>query len=189
VPAHHTLVDPDQPLSPSDEWAKQRAFQRALDAMAGRLERSSLEANVAAQIASAEAALAQTAIAQTVLLELEAYLSAAQATAMLTSFAPPKELQAPTEALFNSLAEQWRRETAHLSSFSSIFMNASYQRIIGMGREAVPLILKRLQHEHEMWFWALHSISGDNPVKDEDAGSMPKMTQAWLAWGREKHLI
>src|SRR5690348_1689752 len=48
---------------------------------------------------------------------------------------------------FERFAAQWKRETAHLSSPSSIAMNHAYQRIIGMGDKAIPYILRELLRE------------------------------------------
>ena len=65
----------------------------------------------------------------------------------------------------------------------------SYQRIIGMGRPALPLILKELQRETDHWFWALEAISGENPVDPAQAGQIENMKQAWIEWGRHRGMI
>jgi hypothetical protein len=64
-------------------------------------------------------------------------------------------------------------------------MNQSYQQIIGMGNDAVSLILKELEAGPDHWFWALVSITGANPVPHEDRGKVKKMAEAWVKWGRE----
>lgn len=64
-------------------------------------------------------------------------------------------------------------------------MAPAYQRIIGMGDPAVPLILAQLKSEGDdpdHWFWALTAITGANPVKAEDKGDMVKMAAAWFKW-------
>src|SRR5579884_552226 len=43
---------------------------------------------------------------------------------------------------FDSLAEAWRRECAHLSSVREMVLHQAYQQIIGMGREALPFLLR-----------------------------------------------
>lgn len=85
---------------------------------------------------------------------------------------------------FFELTNQWRRETNHMSLMSDIVLHPAYQRIIGMGIRVVPLILKELSKEPAHWFWALKSITGENPIKPENKGSPEKMTEAWLNWGR-----
>jgi hypothetical protein len=36
------------------------------------------------------------------------------------------------------------------------------------------------------WFWALKSITREDPVPAGDRGSTPKMVDAWLSWGKQK---
>jgi hypothetical protein len=85
---------------------------------------------------------------------------------------------------FQVLADQWRRETRHLSLMSDIVLNTAYQQIIGMGRPAIALILQDLNQQPDHWFWALRSITGENPVQVDDRGRLPQMAEAWLVWGR-----
>ena len=93
------------------------------------------------------------------------------------------------EKTFNQLATAWRAETAHLSSLTKVVMHPAYQQIIGMGQKAVPIILRRLQEKPEFWYWALHSITREDPVPAGDPGNTRKMRDAWLNWGKDKRLI
>src|SRR5438270_5309892 len=102
----------------------------------------------------------------------------------MTSVRIPAE--AELEKTFLELAEQWRRETAVLSSVSKKALHPAYQRIIGMGPAAIPLILRELQRSPGHWFWALTAITGEDPIRPEDAGDVQKMTEAWLDFGRAK---
>ena len=86
---------------------------------------------------------------------------------------------------FQTLADQWRQETRHLSLMSDIVLNTAYQQIIGMGTSAIPFILKELKEQPDHWFWALRSIVGESPIAPADRGRLPRMAEAWLAWGRE----
>ena len=104
---------------------------------------------------------------------------------MVTLIAPPKQL----EALFTKLVADWRRDTQYLSSTSAIATHPSYQRIIGLGPQAIPLILAQLQHEPGHWFWALTALTGENPVDPADQGRTKAMTAAWLKWGAENGWI
>jgi hypothetical protein len=90
---------------------------------------------------------------------------------------------------FNELAGRWARETAHLSSPSQAAQNPHYLRIIGLGPAVLPLILRRLGQQPDFWFVALRSITGQNPVRPEDAGSMDKMRDAWLRWGVDRGIL
>ena len=64
-----------------------------------------------------------------------------------------------------------------------------YQRIIGMGPPAVPLILRELHREPDQWFWALEAISEENPVPPEAAGTVREMARAWIEWGKRQGLL
>ncbi len=90
---------------------------------------------------------------------------------------------------FQELAETWRSETEFLSSTTDKATHTAYQQIIGLGKDALALILSELQKKEEHWFWALHAITGVDPVPAIDRGRIHKMTEAWLRWGREQGLI
>jgi hypothetical protein len=93
------------------------------------------------------------------------------------------------ESKFSTLAATWRDETQFASSPSDILLNASYQRIIGLGKPVVPVLLCELIRRPDDWFWALHSITGVNPVDPVDAGNVNKMALAWLDWGRRQGIL
>ncbi len=78
------------------------------------------------------------------------------------------------------MAEEWRRETAPLSSITEMVLHPAYQRIIGMGRAALPFILAELVRQPGHWFWALRAITGENPVTEEDRGNLLRMRDAWV---------
>lgn len=86
---------------------------------------------------------------------------------------------------FQEYAEKWTRETAHLSSITKRIAHISYLNIIAMGPDAVPLLLRDLQRNGRLWFWALNAITHENPVDPRDAGDVMKMTEAWIRWGIE----
>ena len=89
---------------------------------------------------------------------------------------------------FYSLAEAWRQEVRFTSSLTQMVLHPTYQRIIGMGVAAVPFLLRELERKPDHWFWALHAITGADPVKPEDRGKLRKMSEAWLTWGKEQGL-
>lgn len=93
---------------------------------------------------------------------------------------------APQE-LFEKLKSEWK--TKFMSNSAQMATLWPDQQIIGMGRPALPLILKELERETDHWFWALEAISGENPVVPDEAGQVEKMSKAWLEWGRRQGLI
>ncbi|HKV47976.1 MAG TPA: hypothetical protein VJN69_07790 [Candidatus Acidoferrales bacterium] len=99
------------------------------------------------------------------------------------------EVSDELEQSFIALAKKWQDETGSLSSVTKRVMHPSYQAIVGMGRDVVPILLRDLEMTGRDWFWALTAITQENPIAREDAGRVDKMTSAWVAWGRRKRLI
>jgi len=94
----------------------------------------------------------------------------------------------PTIRFFH-LKDEWERDTAMLSSITDIAMHPAYQQIIGIGPIAVSLILYEMSQKPSHWFWALKSITGEDPVPLEAKGNIKEMTEAWLHWGREQRYL
>lgn len=86
---------------------------------------------------------------------------------------------------FQRLTAEWKDQSRFLSNTAQMAMLRPYQRIIGMGWDAVPLILEELQREPDQWFWALEAITEQNPVPRESAGTVRLMAQAWIDWGKQ----
>ncbi len=97
--------------------------------------------------------------------------------------------QASPRERFHRLRDQWKEESRYLSNTAQMALLGPYQRIIGMGTDAVPFILEELRREPDHWFWALEAITEENPVSSEDAGRVPAMTAAWLRWGIQHGFI
>jgi len=58
----------------------------------------------------------------------------------------------------------------------------TYQEIIGMGPQVIPLILCELRDRPTYWFEALRSISHEDPA--HSAQSFDEEKDAWLSWGQ-----
>lgn len=97
--------------------------------------------------------------------------------------------EARPDARFRELAQEWHAEASHLSSVTAKATHPAYQQVIGMGKEALPLILADLRRAPKHWFWALRAITGIDPVRLEDRGRIAAMTESWLSWGREQGLL
>ena len=93
------------------------------------------------------------------------------------------------DAKFRELALQWKTETKYLSDASKIIYNENYLRIVGMGPEALPLILVAMLKEPDHWGPALCWITCENPVPEEFAGNIGKIAQAWIQWGITRDLL
>ena len=90
---------------------------------------------------------------------------------------------------FEQLKDEWKSQSVYLSKTAQMAMLWPYQRIIGLGSVAVPLILAELRRETDHWFWALEAITGENPVPTALAGNVRAAAEAWLLWGRQKGMV
>ncbi|WP_147328130.1 MULTISPECIES: hypothetical protein [unclassified Duganella] len=87
-----------------------------------------------------------------------------------------------TERVFIENLQKWRSETKFISSTEKIILHRSYQRIIGLGKKALPFIFSDIENGCTHWFWALEAITGIDPVVDDHIGDMDAMVQDWLNW-------
>jgi hypothetical protein len=101
----------------------------------------------------------------------------------------PTSVSQEIEQTFIDLVTQWRNETRGVSSTNQLAMHPSYQKIIGMGEVVVPLLLKELESKTGRWFWALESITRENPIPFESRGKTQEMIRAWLQWGEQKGYV
>jgi guanylate kinase len=107
----------------------------------------------------------------------------------MASTAALQPVPSGTRARFEQLADAWEHETKFLSNVETIISHPAYVEIIAMGQPAVALILDRLARRRGHWFWALREITGADPVPPTDDGDMVRMSEAWLAWGRQHQYL
>ena len=92
-----------------------------------------------------------------------------------------------TEEKFQSLSDQWRRESRYMSSITQRTSTISYLKIISMGWSAVPLILREMEKTRDHWMWALFIITGQDPAEGIEV--YDEAVEAWLNWGRKNHYL
>lgn len=101
-----------------------------------------------------------------------------------------ESLEGIAEKRFAELSDRWKRETQFVSNITKKAIHPAYQQIIAMGFAAVPLMLRDLaENGPGDWFWALTTITGENPITEDIAGKMEAMTEAWLKWGVTKGFL
>lgn len=82
---------------------------------------------------------------------------------------------------FLKLKTAWQNEIQFESNGRKIVTSYSYLRIVGMGDVAVDYIIRDLKENgDEWWDYALHLITGVNPVKEENAGNLKEICKDWL---------
>lgn len=100
------------------------------------------------------------------------------------AWTPIPRPEATLRSEFNAHVEKWRRATLHTSSLERMLSHASYRRIMGMGREVLPFLLKELSERPDHWLVALNAISGEDPAPN--GCSFDEAVKAWLTWGRQR---
>jgi hypothetical protein len=116
---------------------------------------------------------------------------------MTRPIAPAKEAYAgvPSGAAediarrFRQLADEWKSAVALESSTSAMVNHPAYRAIIALGPPVLPFLLRDLEREPAHWFEALRAVAGEDPVPREKWGQIAAMAEAWLCWGRSRHLI
>lgn len=88
------------------------------------------------------------------------------------------------EVEFMAHAEKWRKETRHTSSLTKMIAHQSYRRIMGMGREILPVLFKELRERPDHWLVALNAITGEDPAPK--GSTFEEAVESWLVWGRER---
>ena len=86
--------------------------------------------------------------------------------------------------LFHRLAEEWKSETAPLSSIRLKKEHPAYRRLVAIGEPAIPLILADLVRKPSHLFWVLRDITNVNPADPSVAQDFPDVIQSWIEWGR-----
>jgi type I restriction enzyme M protein len=86
------------------------------------------------------------------------------------------------ELEFRAHVERWRKDTRHTSSVTKMISHPSYRRIMGMGGDVLPLLLKELSERPDHWLVALNAITGEDPAPI--GGTFNEAVESWLAWGR-----
>ncbi|WP_143547132.1 hypothetical protein [Rhodococcus sp. 05-2255-1e] len=81
---------------------------------------------------------------------------------------------------FNAYRDEWRRQSEYMSSVTEMILLPAYQRIIGLGKPAVPLIVDELREGVDHWFWALSAITGTDHAAG--ATTMSEAAARWIAW-------
>ena len=72
----------------------------------------------------------------------------------------PIVVEADVRERFQHLTNEWKAQSRYLSNTAQMAMLWPYQRIIGLGATAVPLILAELRRETDHWFWRWRQSRG-----------------------------
>lgn len=82
-------------------------------------------------------------------------------------------------SLFTFYLDLWRKQTKFLSSVNQIKQNQAFRKIVDMGGNAVPYILKEIEREPSQLVWAL------NEIFHKKTGEKNSITEACKLWIKE----
>lgn len=88
---------------------------------------------------------------------------------------------------FLMLMDKWKDETKFYSSTTQLFNNSNYLTIINLGPKTIPWILRDLKKNNTHWFSALSQLTGEDPIKVEHYGIIPRMKEDWINWAKIKN--
>lgn len=98
----------------------------------------------------------------------------------LATIYPYRQSPVEIESRFARDRDAWLIKSATMSSIVDMAMLPEYQRIIGLGADAVPLIIDELRKEVDHWFWALVAIVGED--HGVGANTLSEAAANWIAW-------
>ena len=104
------------------------------------------------------------------------------------AFPPTISAVSPVVEDFRKLRDQWKKRPPFLSARNSCAL-PEYMKIIGLGKQVLPLILQELNSDRDEWYCALEAIARVNPIPTQDYGRPAAMRTAWLKWGKSEGLI
>jgi hypothetical protein len=93
------------------------------------------------------------------------------------------------DAWFAELADEWHEDTDLLSSPLQKALHPAYLKIINLGASTVPFILRDLSRRGGQWYIALAAITGEQPETTSATPTTQEFKNAWLEWGRDRHIV
>jgi hypothetical protein len=87
------------------------------------------------------------------------------------------------------LAESWMKDRPRGVDVEQMMDTPAYREIIDIGYRAIRPLLLMLLKNPDHWFYALHAITGENPVSPGSEGHLVEMAGAWIKWGKARGYI
>jgi hypothetical protein len=95
----------------------------------------------------------------------------------------PEHRQARVGKEFKRLASEWEADTAVYSFVSQKVAHPHYRKIINLGKDVIPYLLRDMRDSPGYWSDALVELTSTDPVPD-DAETLDAVASAWVKWGR-----
>ena len=105
------------------------------------------------------------------------------------SLANDKQEPAELEQTFQRLVDIWGSETGAYSVTSRRYSHPAYQAILALGKDVVPLILRRLKECPDWWFEALTALTKPKVDPVVRGVTFSEAVDSWLEWGQRNQLV
>ena len=89
---------------------------------------------------------------------------------------------------FRQLVNEWRVETAYLSSAKQKMDHPAFKSIVEMDEWAVGWIIEELKTKRDFLFMALHLITKIDPSPPSAKGKPHEIIEAWLQWAERENI-
>ena len=107
---------------------------------------------------------------------------------------PKTRVAKDLESTFNALADDLEGQADFFSFQRQMAQRLASPRILELGQEAIPLILRRVEQRGYPWYLALEAITGiPSPAgitvleaEGERMVDLKEVNAAWLQWGRNQ---
>lgn len=83
---------------------------------------------------------------------------------------------------FRRLYSVWLDDTAHMSSVREMMAQESFEQMVAMGPDVLPLVLRELKAKPTFLFLVAQRITGHNPVTPDCVGDVQKIVTCWVNW-------
>jgi hypothetical protein len=90
---------------------------------------------------------------------------------------------------FEKLKEQWLLDTRFNSNNFLSTQHSTYLKIVSLGESVVPFMLNDLIKNKTHWFMALSTLTGSNPIQEQNSGKVNEMIGDWVKWGKQNGMI
>ena len=92
------------------------------------------------------------------------------------------------EQVYNNIAEKFHALARVWSDYNAgrsvtEYQHAAYLQVIGMGRDAVPFLLREIARGNGNWLLALKYITGAVVTNPEMRGDFDAIRRSWNDWG------
>ncbi|MEI6622372.1 MAG: hypothetical protein WCP28_10740 [Actinomycetes bacterium] len=88
---------------------------------------------------------------------------------------------------FVALAHQWRSATCGGARAWDSYTHLTYQKIIGLGPQALPLLLRDSKENPMDWLWALVAIVGQDIAAGVE--TIEEAARTWRMWAVHEGII